>query len=131
MRALFACALAAAVLLGCKPGADEFFSGRPSKMAMVHNQILTGSPETMLELLRVPSRFPDASEAHIGQWQASAVAWWRHPQKHQVMNAAFKKLSRDEAAALRKWLRVRGKSQPLGELRALQEIEAAVTATAG
>jgi hypothetical protein len=131
MRILVALLASATLLLGCKPAAEDFFSGRPSKMAEVHNRILAGPPEAMVELLRVPSRFPDATDSHIGQWQASAVAWWRHPQKHQVMLASFKKLSRDEAAALKKWLRVRGKSQPLAEMRALQEIEAAAAANAG
>ena len=44
---------AATFFTGCKEGAEEFFSGRPSEMSMVHNRIIAGPPEAMIELLRV------------------------------------------------------------------------------
>lgn len=127
-------ALAVLALAACGGGggdADSFFSGRPSGMAEVHNRVLAGPPEAMVELLRVPSRFPKAAEAHIHQWQGSAAAWWRSPQKHTVMRDAFKQLSREERDALKAWLRARSKGQTVSEMRTLQEIEAAVVAVAG
>lgn len=119
--------LAATTLLaGCRQGADQFFSGRPSEMAMVHNRIIGGPPEAMLELLRVPSRFPEATEAHVAQWQESAIAWWRNPEKHGLMNASFDSLSRDEMLALGNWLHVRDKERSADKARTLDEIEAAI-----
>jgi hypothetical protein len=65
------------LLAGCKESADGFFSGRPSGMAMVHNRIIGGPPEAMLELLRVPSRFPDARPAKaLESWTR-----FRHPDR--------------------------------------------------
>jgi len=105
---LILASLAAIMLIaGCREGAEKFFSGRPSGMAMVHNRIIAGPPETMVELLQVPSRFPDATEAHIADWQESAIAWWLHPEKHELMIASLGKISREETQALRKWVRMR------------------------
>ena len=69
--ALLACA---AALAGCQESADSFFSGRPSGMAMAHNKVLDGSADSMVELLRVPARFPDATDAHKLNWQESPIA---------------------------------------------------------
>jgi hypothetical protein len=121
---------AATLFAGCKEGAEEFFSGRPSEMAMVHNRIIAGPPEAMVELLRVPSRFPDATESHIANWQESVIAWWWHPEKHDLMIASFGKMSREEVHALRDWVRVRHKHRSKEKARALDEIEVAINAAA-
>jgi hypothetical protein len=124
--------LVAAVTLfaGCKEGADEFFSGRPSDMAMVHNRVIGGPPEAMVELLRVPSRFPNATESHIANWQESVIAWWRNPEKHKLMIASFGNISREEMHALKNWVRVRDKYRSKEKARVLDEIEVAIHATA-
>jgi hypothetical protein len=121
---------AATLFAGCKDGAEEFFSGRPSEMAMVHNRIIGGPPEAMVELLRVPSRFPDATESHIASWQESVIAWWWHPEKHEVMIASFGKMSREEVHALRDWVRVRHKYRSKEKAKALDEIEVAINSAA-
>ena len=112
----------------CKEGADKFFSGRPSEMAMVHNRIIGGPPEAMVELLRVPSRFPDATESHIADWQESVIAWWRNPDKHQLMIASFGKISGDEMHALRNWVRVSDKNRSKEKAQVLDEIVVAIKA---
>jgi hypothetical protein len=113
---------------GCKKSAEDFFSGRPSEMAMVHNRIVAGPPEAMVELLRVPSRFPDATESHISEWQESLLAWWWSPEKHEVMITSFGKMSREEAHALRDWVRVRHKDRIKEKSKALDDIEVAINA---
>ena len=119
-----ACLLVIVVLIaGCKKGADAFFSGRPSEMANLSNRIIAGPPETMVELLRVPSRFPDATESHISHWQGSLIAWWQHPDKHELMGASFKKLSHSEMHTLATWVRVRDKNQVEAQSKTLEEIE--------
>jgi hypothetical protein len=122
--------VAVAFLTGCKQGADKFFSGRPSEMSMVHNRIIGGPPEAMVELLRVPSRYPDATESHIADWQESVIAWWGHAEKHQLMTASFGKTSPGERQALRNWLRVRDKHRSQEKAKALDEIEAALDTAA-
>jgi hypothetical protein len=114
------------LLAGCRQSAEQFFSGRPSEMAMVHNRIIGGPPEAMLDLLRVPSRFPEATEAHVALWQESAIAWWRNPEKHDQMIASFGRLSRDEMQALENWLRVRDRERSADKARTLDAIEATI-----
>lgn len=120
--------LATLLLAGCKDDADSFFSGRPSEMSMVHNRIIGGPPETMVELLRVPSRFPDANEAQISDWQGSVIAWWRNAEKHGLMVDSFAKISRHEMYELRVWVRVRDKFQTEANAKTLSEIDAALDA---
>lgn len=128
-RYLILLPIAAAMLFaGCKESAGSFFSGRPSEMAMVHNRIIAGPPEAMVELLRVPSRFPDATEPHIATWQESAIAWWWHPEKHQLMIASFEKMSREEQDTFKNWVRVRDRHRSKEKAQALNEIEVAITA---
>jgi hypothetical protein len=127
---IFTVVAAATILGGCKEGAEEFFSGRPSEMAMVHNRIIAGPPEAMIDLLRVPFRFPDATESHIADWQESVIAWWWHPEKHELMIASFQKITREEAYALRDWVRVRHGHRSKEKAKALDEIEAAIDAEA-
>jgi hypothetical protein len=124
--------LAAAVLLaGCQESAEDFFSGRPSEMAMVHNRIIGGPPEAMLDLLRVPARFPDAKEAHIANWQESVIAWWRHAEKHEVMRASLPHLTPSETQALRAWVRVRDPHRSREKAHDLDEVAAAIEAAPG
>lgn len=108
--------------------ADRFFSGRPSGMAMVHNRIIGGPPEAMVELLRVPSRFPDAKPSHIADWQESAIAWWANAQKHDLMIASLRKISGEERRALESWTRFRHLHRSREKARVLDEIEAALKA---
>jgi hypothetical protein len=122
--------VAATLFAGCKKGAEQFFSGRPSEMSMVHNRIIGGPPETMVELLRVPSRFPDATEAHIADWQESVIAWWLNPEKHALMMASFGKISSAEMQALRNWVQVRDKYRSKEKAKVLDEIGAAINAAA-
>lgn len=119
---------AAALLTGCGNGADSFFSGRPSEMAMVHNRVIGGGPEAMIELLRVPLRFPAATEPQISSWQESAIAWWRHSEKRQLMITTFEKMSADEKEALQKWARVRHQHLSKEKAQALEDIERASAA---
>jgi len=116
------------VVAGCKHNADSFFSGRPSEMAMVHNQIIAGRPESMVELMKIPSRFPDATEAQISKWQGSMNAWWKHPQMHEVMVSSFQKMSRYELHNLMVWVRVRDKLHTKDDSLTLDEIEVALSA---
>jgi len=114
------------LLTGCREGAEAFFSGRPSEMAMVHNRIIAGSPESMIDLLQVPIRFPDATVSHIGTWQESIIAWWRHAEKHDLMISSFSKISPEEIDALRTWVSIRTKNRSQEKAQALDEIEAAI-----
>lgn len=125
---IFGLMVGTVLLVGCEQGADAFFSGRPSEMSMVHNRIIAGPPETMIELLRIPSRFPDATEAQIAHWQGSVIAWWRHPKKHELMITSFAKMSRNEMYTLRVWVRVRDKHQTKENSLLLNEIETALNA---
>lgn len=114
------------LLTGCKQGADAFFSGRPSEHAMVHNRIIAGGLEEMLVLLRVPARFPDATVPHIANWQESAIAWWWHPEKHNLMVAAFGKLTPAERGALKTWVAVKIPDRSGTKAKALAEMEMAI-----
>ena len=38
-------------LVGCKGGAEDFFEGRPSEMSLVHNRIIEGSQDSMIDFL--------------------------------------------------------------------------------
>jgi hypothetical protein len=116
------------ILAGCKNDADSFFSGRPSGMAMVHNQIIAGPPESLVELLRIPARFPQANSAQITDWQGSLIVWWKHPEKHELMISSFRKISRYELHNLIVWVRVRDMSQTVANSSALTDIEAALNA---
>ena len=116
------------LVAGCKESADSFFSGRPSEMAMVHGRIIGGPPETMIELLRVPARFPDATEPQIANWQESAIAWWWHREKRQIMITSLEKISPEETNTLKNWVQVRDGHLSTEKEQALDEIEAAISA---
>ena len=118
-------------LAACRESADDFFSGRPSGMSMVHNRIIGGPPETMVELLRVPSRFPDATAAHIADWQESVIAWWWNADRHELLVTSLGKVTDDEGRALLAWLGVAAPYRSEQKAAALKEIAAAVAAARG
>jgi len=120
--------VASPLLAGCKSDAASFFSGRPSEMSMVHNRIIAGPPEAMVELLRVPSRFADATESHITDWQESVIAWWWHAEKRELMITSLNKITSEELFALRFWVRVENKNRNEKRAQALHEIEMAIDA---
>lgn len=130
-RLVFVVLVACPLVAGCAENAGDFFSGRPSGMAMVHNRIIAGPPQAMADLLRVPSRFPDATGVHVADWQASLTTWWRNPEKHAVMMAMFRELSAEESLALRNWVRITGDAASQERRRVLQEIEAALHSIPG
>jgi hypothetical protein len=114
--------LVAALLAACEENAERFFSGRPSGMAMAHNRVLDGSLEAMVDLLRIPQRFPDATEAHKLSWQESIIAWWGARQ--DLVLAALPKLSAPEMQTLESWAAVQEASrrgQKAAFLRAFHE----------
>jgi hypothetical protein len=97
-------ALGAALLAGCEESADRFFSGRPSGMAMAHNRVIEGSLESMVDLLRIPKRFPDATDPHKLSWQESVIAWWGA--KRELVIAALPRLTAPELHSLEIWAAV-------------------------
>lgn len=111
---------------GCKKDADEFFLGRPSDLAMLNGRILSGGQEEMLELLRVPSRFPNAENHHVASWQGAMIAWWTNAEKREVMKKSFIKVNQDEMRMLKVWLRVRNVHLAGKKDQILDEIEAAL-----
>lgn len=110
-------------LVGCKGGAEDFFEGRPSEMSLVHNRIIEGSQDSMIELLKVPSRFPDATDDNISDWQNSIVAWWQVPEKRNLMITSYKKLTRNEVSQLNNWFETRNSSMSDIKIKTLREIK--------
>jgi hypothetical protein len=117
-----------AIVNGCRENAESFFSGRPSGMAMAHNRVLDGSVESMVELLRIPQRFPDANESHKLNWQESAIAWWRSEAGHGVMLTALPKLTEQEIQSLENWVATRDKLTTQQKAATLDEIKVAISA---
>lgn len=109
-------------LAACGDDAERFFSGRPSDMSMVHNHIIGGPPEATLVLLRVPARFPGARPAHVGDWQSSLIAWWRHADKAAQMRSQFGQLTPAERAALVTWVNAREPGLPAASAATLAEV---------
>lgn len=95
---------------------------------MVHNRIIGGPPETMVELLRVPARFPDATTAHIADWQESVIAWWWNADRHALLVESFGKVTPEETRVLLTWLRVEAPSRSVQKADALREIAVAARA---
>ena len=73
-------------------------------MAMVHNRVIAGGAPAMMELLKVPARFPDAGAQHISRWQDSAVAWWGNQDKHALMQTQIRKLPPNELQHFSRWV---------------------------
>ncbi len=90
---LLALLIVAVILEGCRETADSFFSGRPSGMAMAHNRVLGGSVESVIDLLRIPRRFPDAEARHKSDWQEPVIAWWRAEKGWERILAALAQLT--------------------------------------
>src|SRR5262245_7302442 len=98
MRPSLGIALLAIAVAGCQESADGFFSGRPSGMSRAHNRVLEGSVESMVDLLRIPQRFPDATASHKLSWQESVIAWWLA--KNQLVLDALPRLTAPEKQSL-------------------------------
>lgn len=94
---------------GCKEEADDFFEGRPSDIAMLHGKIGEGDPEALIELLRIPARFPDATESHIANWQGFIIVWWQYSDKRDQVIKSFGNLSSEETQALDSWILLKTK----------------------
>jgi hypothetical protein len=116
------------LLFGCQESADDFFSGRPSEMSLVHGRIIGGPPETMLVLLKIPARFPDATLKHISNWQGSVIAWWIDAEKHNLMVESFSKISHNEMLCFKEWISVRYRFKPQEANQVLDQIEAYLNA---
>ncbi len=101
--------IAVMIQQGCRDATDSFFSGRPSEMSMVHNRALDGRVESIIELLKVPNRFPNAKESHMINWQGSIIAWWQNENGRKRIVAAILKLTDIELESLEKWVSVRSK----------------------
>jgi hypothetical protein len=106
--------LIAGALQGCRKDADSFFSGRPSGMAMVHNRVLAGTLATMVDLLRIPHRFPDADESQREMWWGSVIAWWNAENGRTRMLDALFRLTADELRSAEEWLTVEN-AEPEGK----------------
>lgn len=97
-------ALLVILTAGCAEGADDFFTGRPSGMALAHNRVLDGSLASMAELLVIPARFPAATPVQRAQWQGSAAAWWAQPATRVRLLKAVQGLETRQRLALLAWL---------------------------
>jgi len=95
---------------------------------MAHNRVLDGSVESMVELLRIPQRFPDATDSHKSTWQAPAIAWWRSEAGHGVMLTALPKLTEQEIQSLENWVATRDKLTTQQKAATLDEIKVAISA---
>jgi hypothetical protein len=110
------------LISGCRGTADRFFSGRPSPMAMAHNRVLDGSLDSMIDLMRIPSRFPDADPSHIVSWQESAIAWWRDAGGRERYVRALSELTAPEIDKLEVWIAARGDATSTAKTLTLEEI---------
>jgi hypothetical protein len=117
-------ALVAAALAGCQESADSFFSGRPSGMAMAHNRVLEGSLESIIDLLRIPQRFPNATEPHKLSWQESVIAWWGA--KGELMLAALPRLTEPEIHSLENWAALQDSSRGAQKAAAMAAFREAI-----
>lgn len=95
---------------------------------MAHNRVLDGTLASMVELMQVPQRFPDASEAHIASWQESIIAWWNAANGRERILAALPRLTEGERRSFESWVSARSdlvgekKKATLDEIaRALRE----------
>jgi hypothetical protein len=91
-------------------------------MAMAHNRVLDGSLDSMIDLMRIPSRFPDAGPSHIAGWQASAIAWWRDAGGRARFVRALAELTAPEIDKLEVWIAARGDATTTAKTLTLEEI---------
>jgi hypothetical protein len=117
-----------ALLEGCRENAGSFFSGRPSGMAMTHNRVLDGSVDAMVDLLRIPHRFPDANESQKGNWQESVMAWWGAKNGRGRMLAALPRLTEPEMQHLENWVAARDQLRTEEKAATLDAITVAIRA---
>jgi hypothetical protein len=113
---------------GCRQDADSFFSGRPSGMAMAHNRVLDGTPESMLALMRIPQRFPDANETQRASWQESVVAWWNADTGRGRILATLPSLTPGERRSVEAWVSMRSASSREKIAATLDEVAGAMRA---
>jgi ankyrin repeat protein len=92
---------------GANVDADSFFSGRPSGMSMAHNRVLDGTLGSMVELFRVPQRFPEADELQKSDWQGSVIAWWGVEDAQERILKALPHLSKEELFSAEAWITAR------------------------
>jgi hypothetical protein len=111
---------------GCREDADSFFSGRPSGMAMVHNRVLDGTLATMVDLLRIPQRFPEADESQRAMWRGSIIAWWNAETGRPRMLDALSRLTADELRSAEEWLTVESAEAEGKNAAALDAVKAAI-----
>jgi len=125
---LLAALLIAGALQGCRKDADSFFAGRPSGMAMVHNRVLAGTLATMVDLLRIPQRFPEADESQREMWRGSVVAWWNAETGRSRMLDALPRLSEEELRCAEGWLTVESGEAEGKNAAALDAVKVAIEA---
>ena len=63
----------------------------------------------MLDLLRIPQRFPNATESHKLSWQDSVIAWWGT--KRELVLAALPRLTAPEVHSLENWAALQDSSR--------------------
>lgn len=110
----------------CGRSADAFFRGRPSKMTMVYNHAVAGNVPSIVMLLNIPNRFPDASPAQISDWQGCLVALWRTELGPFRVTSAMQELSPTKRQCLQRWMAVRYASAPNHIGETLPRIEEAL-----
>lgn len=95
---------------------------------MVHNRVLDGTLATMIDLLRVPQRFPEADESQRAMWRGSIIAWWNAENGRSRMFDALSSLTADELRGAEEWLTVES-AEPEGKKAAtLDAVKAAIKA---
>ncbi len=113
--------------LGCRK-ADSFFSGRPSGMSKVHNALLDGTLDSIITLLRVPHRFPEANEIQKASWQGSIASWWSNERVRNSFPGALRRLTREEIFSLETWVTTNTPYMTKKESGAMNEIAAEIKA---
>jgi hypothetical protein len=82
-------------------------------MAMAHNRVLDGMPASMIDLLRIPHRFPDVKDSHkVSCWQESIDAWCHAQDGRTRILAALPELTDAEIQSVETWLSHRSDSSP-------------------
>jgi hypothetical protein len=117
------------LISGCRETAGSFFSGRPSPMAIAHNRVLDGSLDSMIDLMRIPGRFPDAQPSHISSWQESVIAWWRDADGRKRFVPALSQLAQQEIDRLEIWIAARGDATTPAKTLTLEEIAHRIIST--
>jgi hypothetical protein len=117
--------MAAALLAGCAPTAEEFFSGgRHSQLSKVHMKAASGERE-MAQLYLIPTRFPEATELNKRKWQQAIISWWWAPDKRELMTHTYSLLKPEQTSSFLTWLKLRDPSLEQDSLTALAEMETA------